>query len=205
MRKREINIYQRDTLGQNILFNFLQQDINNTIKDRKIYLDTLQILLNLGLDVNDKDDNGDTVLHLAILNQCQYTVRLFLEAKPNFFVKNKKGRSIIHNCIWKNNKRYFKLIHSYNSEIINISDIYGVRPIHYAAFMGKYKLVIDMLDAGAHVNNPNKKNVKILTFFEKFHKNIFKMTENEKDLVNKKNLLLLAENMQKEFLIKNIS
>ncbi|NQY21253.1 MAG: hypothetical protein HRT40_08075 [Campylobacteraceae bacterium] len=71
--------------------------------------------------------------------------------------------------------------------------------------MGKYKLVIDMLDAGAHVNNPNKKNVKILTFFEKFHKNIFKMTENEKDLVNKKNLLLLAENMQKEFLIKNIS
>ena len=205
LKNRGININQKDKNGQNILFNFLNQDINNTIKDKKLYLMTLQNLINLGIDINEKDNKGDTVLHKAVANKCEYTVKLLLEAKPNFFLKDKKGRSIIHNCIWKDSTRYFKLIHSYNTEIINICDDYGVRPINYAAFMGKYKLVIDMLDAGALVNNPNKKDAEILEFFKKFHKNILKISEKEKDILNRKNLLLLAENMQQEFLIKNIS
>lgn len=203
LKIRGININQRDKDGQNILFNFLNQDINNTIKDRNLYLETLQNLLNLGLDINEKDNNGDTVLHKAVVNQCEYTVKLFLEAKPNFFIQDKKGRSIIHNCIWKDTTRYFKLIHSYNPDIINICDYYGVRPINYAAFMGKYKLVIEMLDAGALINNPGKKDKKILTFFKKFHKNILNITEKQNNVINKKNLQLLGENMISEFSINN--
>ena len=202
MINKGVNINQKDNKGQNILFNLLNKDINNTIKDRTIYLDALQNLLNLGIDINEKDDNGNTVIHLAVANKCEYTVKLFLEAKPDFLIQDKKGRSIIHNCIWKDTTRYFKLIHSYNKDIINISDDLGVRPINYAAFMGKKKLVLDMLEAGALVNNTSKIDKSIISFFKKFHDKILNIDKNEKSQVNIKNLKLLAYNMKKEFLIQ---
>lgn len=203
LMNKGIDINQKDKKGQNILFNLLNKDINNTIKDRNVYLDALQNLLNLGINVNEKDDNGNTVLHLAVANKCEYTVKLFLEAKPDYLIQDKKGRSIIHNCIWKDTTRYFKLIHSYNKEIINISDDLGVRPINYAAFMGKRKLVLDMLEAGALVNNTSKIDKSIISFFKKFHDKILNIGKNEKSQINLKNLNLLAYNMKKEFSIQD--
>ncbi len=109
---------------------------------------------------------------------------------------------IIHNCIWKNTTKYFKLIHNYNKEIVNIPDMFGVRPINYAAFMGKKDFVIELLDEGALVNNPMKKDPKILKFLEKYHSNIINLTKGVEKEVDKANLKLLADNMIKEFGIK---
>ena len=83
----------------------------------------------------------------------------------------------MHTCIWKNTTKYFKLIYNYNKEIINIPDLFGIRPINYAAFMGKKDLVILMLDSGALINNPYKKDPKILDYLKKYHQNIIKMSE----------------------------
>ena len=108
----------------------------------------------------------------------------------------------MHSCIWKNTTKYFKLLHQYNKEIINIPDAFGIRPINYAAFMGKKDLVIEMLDEGALLNNPTKKDPKILLFLEKFHPNILNITQGVEKEVDKVNLTLLRDNMIKEFNIK---
>lgn len=108
----------------------------------------------------------------------------------------------MHSCIWKNTTKYFKLLHHYNKEIINLPDAFGIRPINYAAFMGKKDLVIEMLDEGALVNNSFKKDPKILTFLEKFHVNILNLENGVEKEVDKANLKLLADNMIKEFNIK---
>lgn len=204
-RDNEQNINAKDKEGRNIIFNLLELDLKSGIKNRDEYLETLQNLFNLGVNINEKDNIGDTALHKAVTRSCEYTVKLLLEAKPNFFAIDKKGRSIIHQCIWKDNSRYFKLIHSYNNEIINITDSFGVRPINYAAFMGKRVLVLDMINAGALINNDTEKTKDILKFFEKFHKNILNIQKNLSSAAHKRNLQILATTMIKEFNIKEES
>ena len=68
--------------------------------------------------------------------------------------------------------------------------------------MGKKDLVLEMLSMGALINNPHNKSPKILSFLEKYHKNILNLTIDVKDESNKANLNLLAQNIIKEFNIK---
>ena len=199
LRTKNINLNQKDKDGKNIIFKLMECNEKNLIKDKKLYLNTLKSLINAGVDINAKNNEGFTALHIAIGEKCEYTIRLLLEMRADCFITDKQGRSIIHTCIWKNTTKYFKLIHHYNKEIVNIPDRYGIRPINYAAFMGKKDLVIEMLDVGALLNNPNKKDPKILQFLEKFHSNILTLTKNVDKEIDVVNLRLLADNMIKEF------
>lgn len=201
LKNHGADINQNDEDGHNIIYNILEHNEHDSIKDKDIYLETLQNLINLKVDINQKDEKGGTALHKAMNEKCEYTVKILLEAKPDFLAVDNQGRSIVHACIWKDNSRYFKLVHSYNKEVINIADKYGIRPINYAAFMGKENLVLDMLSAGALINNDNKIDEKMIKFFEKFHSNIKKLKEN-KDKANKLNLNVLISSMVKEFNIK---
>ena len=202
LRTKSINLNQRDKDGNNIIFKLMEYNEKNLIKDKKLYLNTIKSLVNAGIDINAKNNEGLTALHIAVGEKCEYTIRLLLEMRADCFATDKQGRSILHTCIWKNTTKYFRLIHHYNKEIVNIPDKYGIRPINYAAFMGKKDLVIEMLDVGALVNNPNQKDPKILQFLEKFHPNILTLTKGVEKEVDKVSLKLLADNMIKEFNIK---
>lgn len=202
LRTKSINLNQRDKDGNNIIFKLMEYNEKNLIKDKKLYLNTIKSLVNAGIDINARNNEGLTALHIAVGEKCEYTIRLLLELRADCFATDRQGRSILHTCIWKNTTKYFRLIHHYNKEIVNIPDKYGIRPINYAAFMGKKDLVIEMLDVGALVNNPNKKDPKILQFLEKFHPNILTLTKGIEKEVDKVSLKLLAENMIKEFNIK---
>jgi len=202
LRIRNINLNQKDKDGNNIIFKLMEYNYKNKISDKKLYLNTIKSLINSGVDINAKNNEGFTALHVAIGEKCEYTIRLLLELRADCFATDRKGRTIMHNCIWKNTTKYFKLIYHYNKEIMNIPDAFGIRPINYAAFMGKKDLVIEMLDAGALLNNTNKKDPKILLFLEKFHLNIINITKGIEKEVDKVNLKLLADNMIKEFGIK---
>ena len=202
LRTRSLDLNQKDKDGNNIVFKLMEYNYDKKIKDKKLYLNTLKSLINVGVDINAKNQEGLTALHVAVGEKCEYTIRLLLELRADCFATDPKGRSIMHNCIWKNTTKYFKLIHSYNKEIINMPDAFGIRPINYAAFMGKKDLVIEMLDEGALINNPNKKDPNILKFLEKFHQNIINITNNVENEIDKLNLQHLADNMIKEFNIK---
>jgi len=201
-RDNNINLNLKDNEGNNIIFALMNYNNSHTIKDKKAYLDMLQNLINIGVDVDAKNNEKQTPLHKAVVEKCEYTVRTLLESKADSLAVDEKGRSIIHNCIWKDTARYFKLIHSYNKDIINIVDGFGMKPINYAAFMGKTDLVIEMLHAGALVNNPEEKDPKILEFFKKFHKNILALDKNSDNEIDKRALRLLATTMIEEFDIK---
>ncbi len=202
LKRYGININQKDLEHKNILFYLIDNADTSSTQKQRLYLKTLQSLLNLGVNINEKDDLGATALHKAILNNCIYTTKLLLEAKPNFKSVDNKGRTVIHNIVWKDCCKTFKLVNSYDQKIVNIADNYGVLPINYAVFMGKYDLVITMIDEYAHINNTNKIDPKMKDFFKKFHKNVINLIKYAKSKVDEKNLKLLSENMKKEFSIQ---
>ncbi len=202
LRTKNINLNQKDKEGNNIIFKLMEYNEKNLIGDKKLYLNTIKNLINAGVDINAKNNEGLSALHIAVGEKCEYTIRLLLEMRADCLVTDKQGRSIIHTCIWKNTTKYFRLLHHYNNEIVNIPDKYGIRPINYAAFMGKKDLVIEMLDVGALVNNNLRKDPKILEFLEKFHPNILTLTKGVEKEVDVVNLRLLRDNMIKEFNIK---
>ena len=199
LRTKNINLNQRDKNGNNIIFKLMEYNEKNLIKDKKLYLNTIRSLINVGVDINAKNNEGLTALHIAIGEKCEYTIRLLFEMRADCFATDNKGRTIMHNCILKNTTKYFKLINHYNKEIANIPDNYGIRPINYAAFMGKKPLVIEMLDAGVLINNPLKKDPNILKSLEKFHPNILNLAKGVEKEIDAVNLRLLADNMISEF------
>lgn len=202
LRNYGININQKDENNHNIIFYLMEYSENSPTYNQKIYLDTLQNLVNIGVNIDSKDLNGSTALHKAVLEKCEYTVKILLDSKPNYFATDNKGRSLIHNTIWKNDLRFFKLIHAYDETIVNLADKYGVLPINYAAFMGKYELVQIMLESGAHINNTNDIDPRMLEFFKKFHKNIINLENKADNEMDKLNLKLLADSMKTNFDIK---
>ena len=202
LRIKNINLNQKDKDGNNIIFKLMEENYKDLIPDKKLYLNTVKSLINSGVDINAKNKEGLTALHIAVGEKCEYTLRLLLEMRADCSATDNKGRTIMHTCIWKNTSKYFSLINQYNKEIINTPDSFGIRPINYAAFMGKKDLVIKMLDSGASINNPFKKDPKILQFLEKFHPNIINLTTSVESSVDKNNLNLLSSNMIKEFEIK---
>ncbi|MBP7741979.1 MAG: ankyrin repeat domain-containing protein [Aliarcobacter sp.] len=202
LKIKNINLNQKDKDGNNIIFKLMEYNYKNLIKDKKLYLNTIKSLINSGVDINAKNKEGLTALHIAVGEKCEYTLRLLLEMRADCNATDNKGHTIMHTCIWKNTSNYFNLIHQYNKEIINTPDFFGIRPINYAAFMGKKDLVIKMLNTGALVNNSNKKDPKILHFLEKFHSNVINLPNNIEKSVDQNNLNFLANNMIKEFDIK---
>ena len=202
LRIKNINLNQKDKDGNNIIFKLMEENYKDLIPDKKLYLNTIKSLINSGVDINAKNKEGLTALHIAVGEKCEYTLRLLLEMRADCSATDNKGRTIMHTCIWKNTSKYFSLINQYNKEIINTPDSFGIRPINYAAYMGKKDLEIKMLDSCASINNPFKKDPKILQFLEKFHPNIINLTTSVESSVDKNNLNLLASNMIKEFEIK---
>ena len=202
LRTKRININEKDKDGNNIIFKLMDYDHKDLIPDKKLYLNTIKSLINSGVDINAKNNESLTALHLAIAGKCEYTIRLLLEMRADCTITDNKGRTIMHTCIWKNTSKYFKLIYHYNREIIDTPDLFGIRPINYAAFMGKKDLVIQMLDSGAMVNNPNRKDPKILDYLKKFHSNIIHITDNIEKVIDQNSLQQLADNMIKEFNIQ---
>ena len=202
LRNYEININQKDKNGHNIIFHLMEYSEHSPTYNQKLYLETLQNLINIGVEIDTKDLKGNTILHKAINEKCEYTVKLLLDSKPDVYARDKNGRTLIHNSVWNEDLRFFKLIHAHDKNIINEADKFGVLPINYAAFMGKFELVKIMLESGAHVNNTNDISVKMIEFFTKFHNNIKNLEKQADNKVEEQNLKLLSSSMKKEFNIK---
>jgi ankyrin repeat protein len=199
LKPNGIDINQKDSDGNNIIYNLMHVADDKSRFTHKAFLETLQMLTVLGADVNSRDSFGGTTVHKAILDKCEYTVKVLLDAKADVKAVDHKGRTFIHNCVWKGKVKHFKLVHSYDDNILNKPDKFGVLPINYAAFMGQKELVLELIKAGAYVNNPHQKNLKMIEFITQFKHNLDKLISDLDSENDKKNLRILIQNMKNEF------
>ena len=107
-RDANIDINLKDLEKNNIIFELMNYNHSElSKKETKQYLEMMQNLVNLGVDVNAKNSEGLTPLYKAVVEKCEYTVKLLLESKSDVYTIDDKVKSIIHNCIWKDTSRYY--------------------------------------------------------------------------------------------------
>ena len=94
-------------------------------------------MINAGISIDEKNSEGLIILHVAITQKCEDTIRLIFSLQADFLQRIKSGRNIMHLIVLNNASKYFNFIHSKNKGIVEVCDNYGVKPINYAAFYGK--------------------------------------------------------------------
>lgn len=202
LKTRTINLNKKDKAGNNIIFRLVEQNNKDLIKDKKLYLNTIRTLINAGISIDEKNSEGLTILHVAITQKCEDTIRLIFSLQADFFATDKSGRNIMHLIVLNNALKYFNFIHSKNKGIVEVCDNYGVKPINYAAFIGKYELVLAMINENISIKNDEKKHPNILKFLEKYRQNLLTLSQKANNEIDKEKIDKLVSNMKKEFKIE---
>lgn len=198
-RQYGFDIDQVDIEGNNIMHKVIKRFREEKNVNKRDLNEILTYLIKKGVDINCKDSSGRSVLHNAIVEDWENIIKLLLDSKANINTIDRRGRSLAHCCVWNNDLKNFNILHSYDAEVLNIADEYGILPINYAAFMGYKELVVKMIEAGSYVNNTNKKNPILVKSLMEHKKNLDSLScDKDKPLIQR-NITLLVENMKKEF------
>ncbi|MFA9374916.1 MAG: ankyrin repeat domain-containing protein, partial [Poseidonibacter sp.] len=189
--------------GLNIIYKLMSvfKDEEDEVKLSKYYI-TLRTVIKMGANVNTRDDFGGITLHKAILDNDIQTVTILISLGADIEAIDNRGRNMVHNTIWKNRNKIFRLICSRNKNLLNMTDKFNVLPIHYAAFLGYTDLVLELMHLGAHINSTLVKAPYIIKFLERFNKNLSTLVNQTKNPTDRKKVSDLVTHMRKEFEVK---
>lgn len=185
----------------NLFYRVLEEG-KNSKDERPLFLKMLNFLVSANVNIDHKDSYGGTVIHKAILDHDVQVITILTKKIVDFSARDRKGRTYIHNTVWKEKVDILKKIAFKDRDSINIPDRFGILPINYAVIMGKKEIVFTLIKLGAYLNNPNKINEQ---FKEQFFSKLGRlddiltssMSVNERTLMTK-----LVKSMQEEFNIK---
>lgn len=108
----------------------------------------LAVLLGKGIDPDTVDENGNTLLILAVREGQLATVQTLLKYKPRLAYRNPAGDSALMLAVLGGHQQIAELLIRAGAPINHP----GWTPLHYAAFEGRVELLVRLLAAGAEVN-----------------------------------------------------
>jgi ankyrin repeat protein len=124
----------------------------------------VKLLLSKGAEVDAKDDDGMTPLHMAAWKGEKAVVALLLSHGAEVNAGNKHGTTPLHYAAdfdgykdLADRKGVVELLVSHGAEV-NAKDNIGLTPLHEAAFEGNKAVVELLLARGADVNAKNDKD-----------------------------------------------
>jgi len=189
----KFNINAVDTNNLNIFYLYVY-----TAFSLNIYFDAFKSnligMLGFGVDINIVDDDGKTVFSKIMkrdTNAKLFDVLIEI-ARFKYDSRDKQGRTLCHHAVLNKNFEITKIIYDKNSDVLNISDAYGILPITYAALLGCFDIVEKLLSYGTIYIKSNKSiPMAVRVKFAPMVKNIdsLKMKTTDKDLLRKINIL----------------
>ena len=111
-------------------------------------------LLQTGADVNKKDENGFTALHIAVMNGNEVMVRFLLKHKA-LSLQDEDARNPLHYAIYYGCTSIVELLAD-NVESLNEEDIDGNCSLYTAVLYRKYDIIKILLNKGSLVNKKNR-------------------------------------------------
>ncbi|TGK37240.1 ankyrin repeat domain-containing protein [Leptospira andrefontaineae] len=121
--------------------------------DEKERLELLKYLLTLDLDLNAKNNYGNTPLHYIVGNYSLNTVKISIQEGADPFAINDSGETILHSATYgyQNEVISYLLKTGLN---VNAVDDYKNTPLHNAA-RSKISTLLLLIESGADVNAIN--------------------------------------------------
>ncbi|EAY18691.1 ankyrin repeat protein, putative [Trichomonas vaginalis G3] len=110
-----------------------------------------EYFLSLGANIDEKDQKGNTVLHIAAEDKSLKLIELILSKITNVDAKNKYGYTALHNATWRNRKEVVELLLSYNANV-NEKDYDRETALHIAAARNSKEIIKLLISHGANVN-----------------------------------------------------
>lgn len=229
----QINTYLKDNLKTKFyyLINELDSKGRTALQYRILYLtndtalETIQILIDAGADVNVKDHQGRNSLHCAmtIINkQRQYKViEMLLNADVNITSKDACNKTILHHLMLTNNYNYDSKFTKWiidlsiaNKININAKDKHGNTTLHYALkrpyifrdFFTYLENILILVKNGADVYIQNECGKNALWYIERrFNKFVDSLREPRLTSENKQLLDFLLCSICKEHIVKRFN
>lgn len=133
-------------------------------------------LINDNVDISTQDNDGKTLLHLAILLHDIKLVKLFLELGVNPNIANENKQAPIHLAVLDNRLDIIKLLKMYNADL-EIPCELEQTPLHLAVNTSNLEIIKYLIEQGADMNIVDEncksvldyaideKNVNILKYF----------------------------------------
>ena len=130
-------------------------------------------LISKGADVNAKDKDERTPLHLAAQYGHTEIVELLLKKESiDVNAKNKYGQTPLHHAAWEDHTAIVELLLKKKSIDVNAKDEYDQTPLHSAALNGRTEIAVlsteTMLPAVCQIFQDYKQ--KIVDACSKIHK-----------------------------------
>jgi len=116
----------------------------------------INLLLEKGADIENKNENGDNTLHLACCYDNLDVVKFLLEKGANIEAKNNKYGTPLHLACGNDNLEVVKFLLEKGANIES-KDKYDYTPLHYAS-MCNFEVVKLLVEKGANIVSKNNKD-----------------------------------------------
>ncbi|RCK74497.1 MAG: hypothetical protein IGBAC_1445 [Ignavibacteriae bacterium] len=119
------------------------------------YIDIIKLLIENGANVDVKNSEGDTPLHIALSNnfliQQNEIIKLLIKHSSKINTENNRGYTPLHLAVAKDNQEFVELLLLKKAKT-NVQDTIGITPLHIAANNCNIKIVELLLKNGADIN-----------------------------------------------------
>jgi ankyrin repeat protein len=170
------------------LFNILNYLIENkaaNIKTKNQFLllasknghqDIVNLLLERGIDINQKDEDGRNALHLASWYGHQETVQLLIENRIDIKQTDEFGLNALHLASRYGHSVIVQILIKKGMDIRQKDSLFGQNALHWASEGGHGEIVQLLINEGIDINQTNEDGENAIRLaYEKGHNDIVKL------------------------------
>jgi ankyrin repeat protein len=118
----------------------------------------INMLLSSGADVNDRDQLGETPLHVAAVRGYREASSLLIANGADVNAEDKRGLTPLHAAAWMGHTEIVTMLITEGADI-SARDEDGVVALHAAALAGRKDAVALLITKGAAINAKNKDGI----------------------------------------------
>ncbi len=200
----KFNINALDSNGLNIFYLYVY-----TVFSSNVYFDgfkqNLIGLTGFGVDINIVDDEGKTVFSKIMkkdTNPKLFDILIEI-CRIKYDSRDKQGRTLAHHAVLNKNLEIVKMIYTKNHDVLNISDGYAILPITYAALLGSFDIVKELLSYGTiYIKSSRSVPIPVRVKFASMVHNVesLKFKTTDKDLLRK--ITILTDQIKSDFKVE---
>ncbi len=115
-------------------------------------VDVMAQALHGGIDINLRDETGQTPLIAATLAGQDKVARLLIDSKADIMLRTKKGMTALHAAAYVGDVVIAQMLIAHGADVNDQANVAGITPLHAAAEEDHPAVVKQLLKAGADVH-----------------------------------------------------